>query len=77
MKYAIVSTEKAVAAGISKAGHRMSADGTQMFLNEKELRRVGVTPADGATRLGGRTIKLSTALQRRKKWDYTKYIQGK
>ena len=63
MKYAMVSVEKALAAGFKKVGHRISADGTQMMLNEKELRRLGA-PSSAARSLGGTAVNLKNAIQR-------------
>ena len=64
MKYAMVSVEKALAAGFKKVGHRISTDGTQMMLNEAELRSLGGSPFSAAISLGGNAVNLKIAKQR-------------
>lgn len=75
MRYAIVKTELAVKMGFKPIAHRVSADGTQMVLNEQELRRVNKDIDIAARSLGGRAVRKDTALYRIRRWDdkvYTK-----
>lgn len=73
MKYAMVSVERALAAGFKKIGHNISSDGTQMMLNEKELMRLG-SPASAAIQLGGRLVKHKTAVQRKRQINTKNFL---
>lgn len=71
----MVSVEKALAAGFKKIGHQISADGTQMMLNEKELMRLAPKkPASAAIQLGGRLVKHNTAVQRVRQRNHKNFL---
>lgn len=69
----MVSVEKALAAGFEKVGHRVSDDGTQMMLNEKELLRLGNASSVAAS-LGGRLVMAKTAVQRTRQRNMQSFI---
>ena len=58
MKYAIVDTVKAEAAGFTSKYRLTSKDGSRLALNENELLRLDADPAKAAEMLGGKVMGL-------------------
>ncbi len=67
MRYSIIDRKKGEDIGLKPKYHRLSRDGQRMVVNECELLKTGMEPAEAAAFLGGELLSEGECMNQIKK----------